>query len=155
MEKGTTLEFENARIIFKNFEGRKDRFNVNGTRNFSIALDDPDIAHQLMNDGWPVKTIAPKEEGDSEFYYMSVNVKFDPIPPAIYMVTKRKKTQLGPDTVGMLDSARLKSCDIQVRPYQWEVNGKTGIKPYLSVLYAVLEEDVFADKYASLEYPEE
>lgn len=141
------LVIENARIIFKNFEGRKDTYNKNGVKTFSVVIDDPDVAHKLMEDGWNVKMRKPRDEDEEPRYHLPVTVSFGNYPPRIFMVTGRAKVQLDDITVANLDHSEITSADMVIRPYSWEVNGDTGIKAYLKTMYVTIEQDEFADKY--------
>jgi hypothetical protein len=49
----------------------------------------------------------------------------------------------------MLDWADIKSSDLICRAYEWDVNGKTGIKAYLQSLFVTIEEDYLDRKYSN------
>lgn len=148
------LEIENANIIFRNFSGEENQFNRRGNRNFSILLSEED-ALNLANDGWNVKTY--KANDDAEIlYHLPVKVSYAKVPPCVWLITKQKrKTLLNERTIGSLDYADILTADIIIRPYNWDVSGKTGVKAYLKTAYITIQEDRFAAKYAEEEFPDE
>ena len=79
--------------------------------------------------------------------HIPVAVEFTNIPPRVVMITGKGSTDLNADTVGLLDMAEFASVDLIIRPYDWDVNGKTGRKAYLKTMYVTIVEDVFASKY--------
>jgi len=146
------FKIEDARIIFRNFEGKEGPYNKAGDRNFAVILPD-DIAEAMEADGWNVKWLEPREEGDTATAYIQVGVRFDIRPPRIVMLTQTTRTQLDEHSVETLDWADIQTADLIARGYDWSVNGKTGTKAYLQTLFITIVEDELEQKYNIHEDP--
>lgn len=141
------LQIDNARIIFRNFRGEASKFNREGDRNFAVIIDDEEIADRLAADGWNVKIKPPKEDGDMPFMYLQVKVKFNGRGPRVYLKTGRAMNRLDEDSIDCLDDIDISGVDLDIRPYDWEVNGKTGRTAYLQSIEVTQECDRFMDRY--------
>lgn len=152
MPQDNTVLMEGVRIIFRNFSGKEGQYNREGDRNFAVLLDDT-VANAMAEDGWNVKWLKPREESEDEEQqaYLQVSVNFKGRPPRIVLVTSRGRTNLDEGSVEMLDWADVKTVDLIVRPYEWSVNGKNGIKAYLQSIYVTIEEDALELKYAAMD----
>jgi len=140
------LTVEDARIGFRNFAGKEAKYNKAGERNFCVFFDYEDGV-KIEDIGWNVKWLDPVEEGEKPTPYLQVAVSYRNFPPNILLISGRGKTLLDEGTVNMLDWSEIKTVDLVIRPYNWEVSGKTGVKAYVKSMYVTIIEDEFASKY--------
>ncbi len=147
-----TFMIEDAKIIFRNFSGKEGQYNREGDRNFAVILP-PDIAKTMLEDGWNVRLLEAREEGDDDTPYISVAVNFNNRPPRVVLLTSTTRTQLNEASVEILDWADISTADLIARGYDWNVNGKQGTKAYLQSLFVTIEEDALERKYSIHENP--
>lgn len=145
------ITVENARIGFRNFSGKEGKYNPKGSRNFCVFFAKED-AENLEQEGWNIKWLEPRDEGDDKQAYLQVAVSFANIPPKIVMITSRGKTVLNEESVSLLDWAEIKEIDLIIRPYNWVIqqgtrNEKSGVKAYVKSMYITIAEDEFESKY--------
>ena len=151
------IDIDDAHIIYRNFSGVGGKFNREGDRNFAIRITEQDIADALIEEGWNVRIKPPHEEGDEPFMYLPVKVKYyednrgNKRGPNAYLISGRARTDLDEETIGCLDDLDIRSVDLTIRPYDWEVNGKTGRTAYLHSIEVTQEIDRFAARYAAEE----
>lgn len=155
------LQIDGASICYKNFSGKPDMFTREGDRSFSLIIPDEGLMKALCGEGWNVKVKEARDRddnpipGEPPFMHLPVKVKFNDRGPKIYLQTGDRKTELDEDTVGCLDNAELINVDLDIRPYDWEVNGKSGRTAYLQGMCATQAIDRFSARFAEDEYPEE
>jgi len=147
-----TVMMEGVRIIFRNFSGREGQYNREGDRNFAVLLD-PKTATAMAEDNWNVKWLRPRteEEGEEPQAYLPITVSYKGRPPRIVLITSRGRTNLDETQVETLDWVDILNVDLIVRPYEWTVNGKSGVKAYLQSIYVTIEEDLLEQKYSEVE----
>lgn len=142
------LQIDNARIVYRNFSGEGSKFNREGDRNFAVIIEDEEIAQQLADNGWNVKIKPPRDDEDSPFMFLPVKVKFNDRGPAVYLKSgTADPVKLEEDSVGCLDQIDILSVDLDIRPYNWEVNGKEGRTAYLQSMMVTQDIDRFAARF--------
>ena len=150
------ITIEGANILpgsFRNFSGSPDRFHPDGgVRSFCVALDEgelryagrPSNAGELSDDGWNVKLLPPRDDGDAPKPFLRVRVKYGQHPPKIVQITSHGKVELDEESIDQLDWAEIESADIIINPYNYDPGKVTG---YLQTMYVRIAEDDFAHKY--------
>ena len=141
------LQIDDASIIYRNFAGVGSKFNREGDRNFAVRIPDTELADKLVEEGWNVKIKDPKEEGDLPFMFLPVKIKFNDRGPVVYLKTGRKMVKLDEESISCLDNIDILGVDLDIRPYDWEVNGKTGRTAYLQSICVTQDIDRFAARY--------
>lgn len=142
------LQIDDARLIYKNFSGAGSKFNREGDRNFAVVIDDEECKDALVEAGWNVKIKPPRDEDDTPLMYLPVKIKFTDRGPNIYLKTGNAINRLDEQSIGCLDNIYILGVDLDIRPYDWEVNGKQGRTAYLQSIHVTQEVDRFAERYA-------
>ena len=151
MSDVNNINIEGAIIIWKNFSGERDKFNP-GKRGFSVVIDDVAMAEELRNEGWNVKDRPLQEGADPSEQEWTLPVKLNMNRyTQVWLIVGNHKTLLDENTVAQLDVVDFVNCDISIRPYEWEMGGRTGITAYVDSMYVTIRENKFAEKYADLD----
>ena len=154
VERGN-VQMDNVRIIFRNFSGAPSKYNREGDRNFAIVIPDSEISDALIREGWNVRIKPPREEGDDPFMYLPVKIKFSEYGPKVFVQSGSAKHRLDEGDVHRLDKIDISSVDVELRPYDWEIDGRVGRTAYLSALWVYQNVDRFEERFAGAESPEE
>lgn len=148
------IAIENAQLAFRNFSGKEGRYNPAGRRTFCVILPD-EVGKDLLDRGWNVKTLEPRDADEEPRMYISVEVRFSKenpqFNPKIVMINDHGRDTLGEGTVNILDGVDIKNADVILRGYHWSMpDGKSGVKAMLKTLYITIQEDEFESKYTNV-----
>ena len=142
------LQIDNARIVYRNFSGEGSKFNREGDRNFAVIIEDEQTANELIEKGWNVKIKPPRDEDDSPFMFLPVKIKFNDRGPTAYLKSgTADPVKLDEESIGCLDEIDILNVELDIRAYDWEVNGKTGRTAYLQSIFVTQEVDRFASRF--------
>lgn len=140
------LQIDDARIIYRNFSGVGSKYNREGDRNFAVVIPNQEIADELIKEGWNVRIKPPREEDEEPFMYLPVKIKFSDRGPNCYLRSGKIQTKLTESTIGCVDDIDILSVDLDLRPFDWDVNGKTGRTAYLQSIRVTQKIDRFAQE---------
>lgn len=138
------LQMDDVVLCYKNFSGEGSKFNREGDRNFSIRIYDEAIAEELSKDGWNVKVKPPRDDDEAPFMHLPVKIKFNDRGPNVYLQSGPNRIKLDEESISCLDDVDILSVSLDIRPYDWEVNGKTGRTAYLHSMLVTQQVDRFA-----------
>lgn len=150
-----------------NFRGELDRFK-DERRKFTVLIPN-DLADQLREMGWNVKTEIPtaeqREQGFEDLSHMKVFMNFS-IPddkkgrkdeydfetgPDIHIIQGDDIEKLNSKTVGLLDRARLSNLDMEIRAWEYDPEEQPGkYSARLEKLVATLTPNRLDEKYGRL-----
>ena len=166
MFKPEKLEIEDAIVMggkFKNFSGRATEYNREGDRFINVRIPLEKV-EQLSEEGWNIKQLKPKDEGDDPIYYLTVKIRFKSEggkkDPAIFKgINADNMHKIREENVGDLDRDEIERTDVVINPSYYNRNGKEGYSAYLDSLYVIIKGNRFQAKYnvvdEDLEYEEE
>lgn len=151
-KEGPRLLVEDAKIIFRNFKGIERDYNSEGDRNFSVVLE-PELAKQLIADGWRVKQLKPRGEEEEGDYHLKVKLNYKTgRPPRCVLRTSKTSTDLGQDEVELFDVADIKKADVLINGWWSDMQGG-GFSGYLKTIFITINEDELEEKYDNLGEP--
>lgn len=148
-------KIEDVRIIFRNFTGEEGMYNRKGDRNFAIVIPE-DLVQDMLNEGWNVKRLKvrdddPKAIGDA---YVSVAINFKNRPPLIKLITRKGgnniQLTLPEDQLDALDWVEIETADVVINPFEYNINGNSGVKAYLKELFITQAVSVLEEKYSHI-----
>ena len=112
---------------FRNFSGVATAYNKSGERKFSVFLPE-EVANDLEDIGWYIKRKPPYREGGDPQNQLDIAIGFDRWPPEVKIkADDGTVTYLNKDSIGILDSMDIEDARVEIRPYNWDVNGMQGL----------------------------
>ncbi len=146
------LEVENAEVkwAFSHFDGRADTFNDDGDHNFTIMLPE-DQARDLIAEGWNVRTMDGREEGDPSEYLLKVKISYRFEPPKIFVIKGTRKFRASESDLVDIKRSTCEQLDVIITPSRWVHGRESGVTAYVKEMYAKIKESRFSANYADYE----
>lgn len=152
MENNKLVSIENTRFIFEtNFSGDPRRDKFGSTKRYANIVLPEDVASQLMEEGFNVKCLDPKEDYESNepTYFIKATCNFESkYPPRIYLVSgDNNPSLLDSEAVGVIDTVYIKNVNAILSKWYNDNTGKWSL--FVRTLYVEqeLDSDPFAARY--------
>lgn len=127
------IEISNAKILWKNFTGVSGFYDKEGGRNFCLVLPDDASVNFFKQNGYSVAIKLSGVEVREFIRYLKVKLKFNNGEPTIILKSNNKTIRVDENLVSVLDFIKIKSIDMSIKPYHWELpNGEHGQIAYLN-----------------------
>jgi hypothetical protein len=156
-KKVGNLILEDAKFFGRpNFSGELDRFK-DDRRKFTVLIPN-ELADQLREMGWNVKTSIPTEEeraeGREELSHLKVMVDMSDEPgrgPDVWVIMGEDREKLTTATVGILDRSRIDTMDMEIRAWEYDPEENPGkYSARLVMLVAHITPNRLEEKYGRL-----
>ena len=154
------LYIENAWFFGKpNFSGIVDNFG-DSSRKFTVRIPN-EVADDLRDMGWNVKTTIPRTEEEEPISHLKVKTSFsfdDNHPqdvdyergPNVHIIMGESIEKLNSRTIGTLDRSRIVKMDMEIRAWHYNQDD-IGAKPLYSArlveLVATVQQSRISEKY--------
>lgn len=143
----------NHNIIWRNFEGRKEKYNEQGNRFFTLSLPE-NIANELQDQGFNVRMrVVESQDGPRTYYNLKVNLKYygSQYDPKVYfMQSDGEHATLDEHSVKLLDTTQFAevAMDIYPKTYIDMASGDEKLSARLNKLLFTQEVDEFEKEFA-------
>jgi hypothetical protein len=147
-QKLGNLTLEDAKFFGRpNFSGEEDQFK-DARRKFTVLIPN-EIADQLREMGWNVKTNIPTQEevaqGREQISHLKVMVDRT---ADVWVFMGEEKEKLNELTMGVLDKSRVERLDMEIRAWEYDPEDKPGeFSARLVTLIAVIRPNILSAKY--------
>ena len=134
-----------------NFRGEEDRFK-DSRRKFTVLIPN-DVADQLREIGWNVKTTIPdaeqKAQGMEPVSHLKVFV--DENKADVWIRFNDANEKLTPENLGVIDRSRIQEMDMEIRAWEYDPEDQPGeYSARLVTLVANLQPSIIEQKYGRL-----
>jgi hypothetical protein len=150
-QKLGNLTLEDAKFFGRpNFSGEEDRFK-DSRRKFTVLIPN-EVADQLRDIGWNVKTTipTPEEVADGREPLSHLKVMVD-TGSDIWVLMGEDREKLNERTMGVLDRSRIQSMDMEIRAWEYDPEEQPGqFSARLVTLVATIQPNILSAKYGSL-----